>query len=144
MANETVVTLIGNLTDDPSLRFTPSGAPVSNFTVACTPRQFDKASNEWRDGDTMFLRCSIWRKPAENVAESLRKGDRVILQGRLRSRTYEDRETGQPRTVFEVEVDEVGPSLKFREIPHGRQVERSTARDENDPFASPQTEEPPF
>ena len=112
MAGETLITVVGNLTDDPELRFTPSGAAVANFTVASTPRNFDKNTNEWVDGEAMFLRCSIWRQAAENVAESLQRGMRVVVQGRLKARSYEDRE-GQKRTVFEIEVDEVGPSLKF-------------------------------
>ena len=112
MAGETIITLVGNLTADPELRFTPSGAPVANFTVASTPRTFDRATGEWKDGDAMFLNCSVWRQPAENVAESLTKGMRVIVQGRLRSRSYETRE-GERRTVFEVDVDEVGPSLRY-------------------------------
>lgn len=112
MAGETAITLVGNLTGDPELRFTPSGAAVANFTVASTPRTFDRQSNEWKDGDTMFLNCSIWRQPAENVAETLSKGMRVIVQGRLKSRSYDDRE-GNRRTVFEVDVEEVGPSLRY-------------------------------
>ena len=112
MAGETPITLIGNLTADPELRFTPSGAAVANFTVASTPRTFDKQTNEWKDGDAMFLNCSVWRQAAENVAESLTKGMRVIVNGRLKARSYETRE-GEKRTVFEVEVDEVGPSLRY-------------------------------
>jgi len=112
MAGETIITVVGNLTDDPELRFTPSGAAVANFTVASTPRTFDKNSNEWVDQEAMFLRCSIWRQAAENVAESLQRGMRVVVQGRLKARTYETRE-GEKRTVFEIEVDEIGPSLKF-------------------------------
>jgi len=112
MAGETIITLVGNLTADPELRFTPAGAPVANFTVASTPRTFDRQTNEWRDGDAMFLNCSVWRQAAENVAESLTKGMRVIVQGRLKSRSFETRE-GERRTVFEVDVDEVGPSLKY-------------------------------
>lgn len=112
MAGDTVITVIGNLTDDPELRFTPSGAAVANFTVASTPRQFDRQTNEWKDGETLFLRCSVWRQAAENVAESLQKGMRVMVQGRLVSRSYEDRE-GQKRTVNELQVDEVGPSLTW-------------------------------
>ena len=112
MAGDTQITLVGNLTGDPELRFTPSGAAVANFTVASTPRAFDRQSNEWKDGDTMFLNCSIWRQAAENVAETLSKGMRVIVQGRLKSRSYDDRE-GNRRTVFEVDVEEVGPSLLF-------------------------------
>jgi single-strand DNA-binding protein len=112
MAGETVITVVGNLTDDPELRFTPSGAAVASFTVASTPRTFDKNSNEWKDGDALFLRCSIWRQAAENVAESLTKGMRVVVQGRLRQRSYETRE-GEKRTVVELDVEEVGPSLKY-------------------------------
>lgn len=112
MAGETTLTLVGNLTDDPELRFTPSGAAVTNFTVASTPRTFDKLTREWVDGDTLFLRCSIWRQAAENVAESLRKGMRVVVQGRLVSRSYETRE-GEKRTVNELQVDEIGPSLTW-------------------------------
>ena len=112
MAGETVITVVGNVTDDPELRFTPAGAAVANFTVASTPRSFDRQSNEWKDGDTLFLRCSVWRQAAENVAESLHRGTRVIVQGRLRQRSFETRE-GEKRTVVELEVDEVGPSLKF-------------------------------
>lgn len=112
MAGETLITLVGNLTADPELRFTPSGAPVANFTVASTPRTFDRQSGEWKDGDAMFLNCAVWRQAAENVAESLQKGMRVIVQGRLKSRTYETRE-GERRTVFEVDVEEIGPALKY-------------------------------
>jgi single-strand DNA-binding protein len=112
MAGETIITVVGNLTDDPELRFTPSGAAVANFTVASTPRTFDRNSNEWVDGEAMFLRCSIWRQAAENVAESLQRGMRVVVQGRLKARSYETRE-GEKRTVFEIEVDEIGPSLRF-------------------------------
>lgn len=112
MAGETIITVVGNLVDDPELRFTPSGAAVANFRIASTPRTFDKNSNEWKDGDALFLSCSVWRQAAENVAESLVKGMRVVIQGRLRSRQYETRE-GEKRTVFEIEVDEVGPSLKY-------------------------------
>ena len=112
MAGETIITLVGNLTSDPELRFTPSGAAVANFTVASTPRTFDRQSNEWKDGEAMFINCSVWRQAAENVAETLTKGMRVIVQGRLRARSYETRE-GEKRTVFEIEVDEVGPSLRY-------------------------------
>ena len=112
MAGETLITVVGNLTGDPELRFTPSGAAVANFTIASTPRNFDKQTNEWKDGDTLFLNCSIWRQAAENVAESLQKGMRVVVQGRLKQRQYETRE-GEKRTVVELDVDEVGPSLKY-------------------------------
>ncbi|HPF81626.1 single-stranded DNA-binding protein [Nostocoides australiense] len=113
MANETTITIIGNLTGDPELRFTPSGAAVANFTVASTPRTFDRNSNEWKDGETLFMRCSVWREVAENVAESLHRGTRVIVSGRLKSRSWDDKETGQKRTVIEMDVDEVGPSLRY-------------------------------
>ena len=112
MAGETVITVIGNLTGDPELRFTPSGAAVANFTLASTPRTFDRQSNEFKDGDTLFMRCSIWREAAENVAESLTKGARVIASGRLIQRSYETRE-GEKRTVVELQVDEIGPSLRY-------------------------------
>jgi single-strand DNA-binding protein len=112
MAGETVITVVGNLVDDPELRFTPSGAAVANFRIASTPRTFDRQTNEWKDGDALFLSCSVWRQAAENVAESLQRGMRVIVQGRLKSRTYETRE-GEKRTVFEIEVEEVGPALKY-------------------------------
>jgi len=110
-AGDTQITLIGNLTNDPELRFTPSGAAVAKFTVASTPRYMDTQTNEWKDGDTLFLQCQIWRQAAENVAESLTRGMRVIVSGRLKQRSYETKE-GEKRTVFEVEVDEVGPSLR--------------------------------
>ena len=108
---DTVITIIGNLTADPELRFTPSGAAVANFTVASTPRMFDRQSNEWKDGETLFMRCSVWRDAAENVAESLQRGMRVIVSGRLKSRSYETKE-GEKRTVVELDVDEIGPSLR--------------------------------
>jgi single-strand DNA-binding protein len=111
MANETVITMVGALTADPELRFTPSGAAVANFTVASTPRTFDKASNEWKDGETLFMRCSLWREAAENVAESLTKGMRVIVTGRLGQRSYD--KDGEKRTVVEMQVDEIGPSLRY-------------------------------
>lgn len=148
MSNETTITLIGNLTADPELRFTPAGAAVANFTVASTPRTFDKQASEWKDGAPMFLNCSVWRQAAENVAESLTKGMRVIVQGRLKSRSYETRE-GERRTVFEVEVEEVGPALKYATA----KVTRSS-RDHQpvtpmkssgaDPWATQSTDEPPF
>jgi single-strand DNA-binding protein len=170
MAGETTITLVGNLTADPELRFTPSGAAVANFTVASTPRTFDRQANEWKDGDAMFLNCAVWRQAAENVAESLQKGMRVIVQGRLKSRSYETRE-GERRTVFEVDVDEVGPALKYATAKvtrttggggggqggGGRQPggygddpwatgggsggSRSAG---SDPWSAPQSEEPPF
>jgi single-strand DNA-binding protein len=112
VAGDTVITVIGNLTADPELRFTPSGAAVANFTVASTPRTFDRQTNEWKDGEALFLRCNIWREAAENVAESLTRGSRVIASGRLKQRSFETRE-GEKRTVVELEVDEIGPSLKY-------------------------------
>jgi single-strand DNA-binding protein len=112
MSGETIITVIGNLTADPELRFTPSGSAVANFTIASTPRTFDRQSNEWKDGETLFLRGSVWRESAENVAETLTKGTRVIAQGRLKSRSYETKE-GEKRTVMELECDEIGPSLRY-------------------------------
>src|SRR3954470_1173251 len=112
MAGDTQITVVGNLVDDPELRFTPSGAAVANFRIASTPRTFDRQANEWKDGEALFLSCSVWRQAAENVAESLQKGMRVVVQGNLRSRQYETRE-GEKRTVFEIQVDEVGPSLRY-------------------------------
>ena len=110
-AGDTVITIVGNLVDDPELRFTPSGAAVAKFRIASTPRFLDKATNEWKDGDSLFLSCNVWRQAAENVAESLTRGMRVIVQGRLKQRSYETKE-GEKRTVYEIEVDEVGPSLR--------------------------------
>ncbi|MFI9504204.1 single-stranded DNA-binding protein [Nocardia sp. NPDC052566] len=112
MSGETVATLIGNLTADPELRYTPSGVPVANFTVASTPRYFDRGTNEWKDAEALFMRCSVWREAAENVAETLTRGSRVIVHGRLKQRSYETRE-GDKRTVVELEADEVGAALKF-------------------------------
>jgi single-strand DNA-binding protein len=112
MAGDTVITVIGNLTADPELRFTQSGAAVANFTVASTPRTFDRQSGEWKDGEALFMRCNIWRQSAENVAESLTRGARVIVSGRLKQRSFETRE-GEKRTVVELEVDEIGPSLRY-------------------------------
>jgi single-strand DNA-binding protein len=167
MAGETTITLVGNLTADPELRFTPSGAAVANFTVASTPRTFDRNTNEWRDGEAMFLNCAVWRQAAENVAESLQKGMRVIVQGRLKSRSYETRE-GEKRTVFEVDVDEIGPALKYATARvsrnsgggqggggrsggqggggYGGGNSGAGARQQggNDPWGAPQSEEPPF
>ena len=143
MAGETTITIIGNLTGDPELRFTPSGAAVANFTVASTPRTFDRQSNEWKDGETLFMRCSIWRDAAENVAESLQRGTRVIVSGRLKSRSYETKE-GEKRTVVEMDVDEVGPSLRYANAKVNK-VTRAGAQEQQwggqaagDPWASPQ------
>jgi single-strand DNA-binding protein len=112
MAGDTTITVVGNLTDDPELRFTPSGAAVAKFRIASTPRFLDKASGEWKDGEPLFLSCNVWRQVAENVAESLQRGSRVIVSGRLRMRSYETKE-GEKRTVIELEVDEIGPSLRY-------------------------------
>lgn len=120
MAGETVITIIGNLTGEPELRFTPSGAAVANFTIASTPRFFDRQANDWKDGETLFMRCSLWREAAENVAESLQKGMRVIAQGRMKSRSFETKE-GDRRTVIELDVDEIGPSLRFATTKVARQ-----------------------
>ncbi len=138
--NETTCTLIGNLTADPELRFTASGAAVVNFTVAATSRTFDKTTNQWRDGQALFLRCTLWRQPAENIAESLRRGDRVIVTGRLRQRSFETRE-GDKRTMIELDVDEIGASLKFTTLTLTK-IERVTTQAR----ASEQTAhaEPPF
>jgi len=166
MAGETIITLIGNLTGDPELRFTPSGAAVANFTVASTPRTFDRQTQEWKDGEAMFINCAAWRNLAENVAESLTKGSRVIVSGRLRSRSYEGRE-GEKRTVFEIEVDEIGPSLRYATAKVTRTTSSSgggggswqggasaaPASDwsaapapsgDNDPWSNAQSDEPPF
>lgn len=112
MAGETVITVVGNLTADPELRYTQNGLPVANFTIASTPRTFDRQANEWKDGEALFLRASVWREFAEHVAGSLTKGMRVVAQGRLRQRSYQDRE-GNNRTAIELEVDEIGPSLRY-------------------------------
>ena len=150
MSGEIIITLVGNCVDDPTLRFVPSGAAVCNWTIASTPRMFDRQSNEWKDGDPLFLPCSIWRQAAENVAESLTKGMRVIVQGRLKSRSYETRE-GEKRTVFEVEVEEVGPSLTWatarvtRNDRAGAGQSRPQAQQQRpagDPWAGPSTEAP--
>jgi len=157
MAGETTITIVGNLTGDPELRFTPSGAAVANFTVASTPRTFDRVSNEWKDGEAMFLNCSVWRQVAENVAESLTKGMRVIVQGRLKSRSYET-QSGERRTVFEVEVDEVGPALRYATAKVARNPSQGGGQSGSagwstpaeppspaaDPWASAQSDEPPF
>ena len=120
MAGDTIITIVGNLTADPELRFTSSGAAVASFTVASTPRTFDRQAGEWKDGETLFMRCSIWRDAAENVAESLTKGTRVIVQGRLVQRSYTTRE-GENRTVVEMQVDEIGPSLRYAKAQVTRQ-----------------------
>ncbi|MGW3936468.1 single-stranded DNA-binding protein [Streptomyces phaeochromogenes] len=139
MSGETVITIVGNLVDDPELRFTPSGVAVAKFRIASTPRVFDKQTNEWKDGDSLFLTCSVWRKAAENVAESLARGVRVIVQGRLKQRSYEDREQVK-RTVYEIDVDEVGPALAratakvTKNAPGGGQ--RAASAPTDDPWAT--------
>jgi single-strand DNA-binding protein len=157
-AGDIVITVVGNLTNDPELRFTPSGAAVASFTVASTPRILDKATNEWKDGDAVFMRCSVWRQYAENVAESLQKGARVIVTGRLKQRSYETRE-GEKRTVMEMEVDEVGPALKYATAKvnkvqrggggFGGETGGSQATSSDDPWAAGPSnaagfDEPPF
>jgi len=112
MANDTIITVVGNLTADPEMRYTQNGVAVANFTIASTPRTFDRASNEWKDGEALFLRASVWREFAEHVASSLTKGSRVVATGRLRQRSFETKE-GEKRTSIELEVDEIGPSLRY-------------------------------
>ena len=147
--NEPTITVVGNLTDAPELRFTPSGVAVANFTVAQTPRTFDKARSEYVDGDPLFLSCSVWKEYAEHVAETLTKGMRIIVHGRLKSRSYEARD-GSRRTVFEVEVDEVGPSLRYAtatitRTQNGQRPQQTQQQPVRDPWASPtSTDEPPF
>lgn len=161
-AGDTQITVVGNLVADPELRFTPSGSAVASFRVASTPRYFDRQANEWKDGDSLFLTCNVWRQYAENVAESLQKGQRVIVTGRLKQRSYETRE-GERRTVFEIEVDDVGPALRHATAKVNRVVREgggfggggggggaavaqggAAARAE-DPWATPPTsDEPPF
>ena len=142
MSNETVITIVGNLVDDPELRFTPAGAAVAKFRIASTPRIFDKQTNEWRDGESLFLTCSVWRQAAENVAESLARGVRVIVQGRLKQRSYEDGQ-GVKRTVYEIDVDEVGPTLarataKVVKNPAGGNASVPTNGSVGDPWAGAQ------
>ncbi|MFF4177630.1 single-stranded DNA-binding protein [Streptomyces sp. NPDC001750] len=154
MAGETVITVVGNLVDDPELKFTPTGAAVAKFRIASTPRTFDRQTNEWKDGDALFLTCSVWRQAAENAAESLTRGMRVIVQGRLKQRSYEDRE-GTKRTVYELDVEEVGPSLKNATATvtktGGQQQRQQPASNgygaqqpANDPWAQQNSSEPPF
>lgn len=149
MANDTIITIVGNLTADPELRYTASGAGVVNFTVASTPRQFDKQSGEWKDGEALFMRCSQWRQPGENVAESLTKGARVIVQGRMKQRSYE--KDGEKRTVVELEVDEIGPSLRYatakvNKVSRGDGGYGSAPMNDawSNPPQAPVSEEPPF
>jgi single-strand DNA-binding protein len=152
MAGETVITVVGNLVADPELRFTPNGAAVANFTIASTARSYDKDSGQWTDGDALFLRCSIWRQAAENVAESLSKGMRVIAQGRLKQRSYETG-TGEKRTVFEMDVEDIGPSIKMATAKITKAARAKAAKSaplpqETDPWAGTadpaQEDEPPF
>jgi len=148
MANETPITIVGNLTADPELRFTASGAAVANFTVASTPRTFDRNTNEWVDGEALFLRCNIWKQAAENVAESLTRGSRVVVTGRLKQRSFDTKE-GEKRTVIELEVDEIGPSLRYATAKVNR-VERGAtkaAAPTDDPWgggAAVSDDSPPF
>ncbi len=161
MAGETIVTVIGNLASDPELRFTPSGAAVANFTVASTPRTFDRQSQEWKDGETLWMRCSVWREQAENAAESLTKGTRVVVTGRLGQRSWDDSKTGEKRTAVELQVDEVAPSLRYAQATLRRQQRSSSggggfggsghAAPDRDPWSTPagagggfSSDEPPF
>jgi single-strand DNA-binding protein len=143
MSGETVITIVGNLVDDPELRFTPSGAAVAKFRIASTPRTFNKTTNQWEDGEALFLTCSVWRQAAENAAETLSRGMRVIVQGRLKQRSYEDREQVK-RTVYEIDVEEVGPSLKHasakvtKNASGGGQQQRGVPNGTPDPWASAQ------
>lgn len=152
MAGETTITVVGNLTGDPELRYTPSGHAVANFTVASTPRVFDKQTNQWKDGDALFLRCSLWRQPAENTAESLTRGARVIVTGRLTQRSYEAKD-GEKRTVVELQVDEIGPSLRYATAKVNKATRSGgsgyTASGADDPWgtaatANPNPTDPPF
>jgi single-strand DNA-binding protein len=152
MAGDTVITVIGNLTSDPELRWTPSGAAVANFTIASTPRTLDRQTQEWKDGEALFLRCSVWRQAAENVAESLTRGSRVMAQGRLKQRSFDTKE-GEKRTVIELEVDEVGPSLRYATATIARAARSGDGQSTGerhgsaDPWTAPaggSDEEPPF
>lgn len=141
MTGEPITTIVGSLTSDPELRFTPNGAAVANFTVASNPRNFDKNTNEWVEGEALFMRCSIWREAAENVAESLHKGDRVLVTGKLVSRSWDDKDTGAKRTVIEMQVDEIGPALRWatakvnkaQRMQHGQQGQQQG----QDPWSTP-------
>jgi len=156
MAGDTTITVIGNLTKDPELHFVASGDAVANFTVASTPRIYDRKTGEWRDGEALFLRCSLWRQPAENLAESLRRGDRVIVVGRLKQRSYDDR-AGEKRYVIELDVEEIGPSLRYATATVNKATRTSAAgaassatgsatgaRPDNDPWGSAADDKPPF
>ena len=142
MAGETQITVVGNLTADPELRYTNSGAAVANFTVASTPRTFDRQSGEWKDGEALFMRCNIWRQAAENVTESLTKGARVVVQGRIKQRSFETKE-GEKRTVVELDVDEIGPSLRYATAKVNK-VSRSSTGTSASTDGSPLPAEPPF
>lgn len=154
MSGETVITVVGNLVDDPELRFTPGGAAVAKFKVASTPRVFDKATNEWKDGEALFMRCSVWNQQAENVAESLTRGMRVIVSGQLQQRSYEPRGGGEKRTVIELKVEDIGPSVKYatakvnrtsRGSAYPTPAEESKWTATDDPWSTPATnDEPPF
>ena len=139
MAGETIITVVGNLTADPELRYTQNGLPVANFTIASTPRNFDRQANEWKDGEALFLRASVWREFAEHVAGSLTKGSRVIATGRLKQRSYETRE-GEKRTAIELEVDEIGPSLRYATA----QVTRAAGGGGQSPWTGPQVADEPW
>lgn len=144
MAGETVISVVGNVVADPELRYTPAGAAVANFRLASTPRTYDKQAGEWRDGDALFLTCNVWRQAAENVAETLTKGMRVIVQGRLRQRSFETKE-GEKRTVMELEVDEVGPSLRYASAKVNRSERSQPSRaPADDPWSNPATDAAPF
>lgn len=147
MANETQITVVGNLTSDPELRFTPSGSAVANFTIASTPRTFDRQSNEWKDGETLFLRTSVWKEAAENVAETLTKGTRVVAQGRLKQRSYDTKE-GERRTVIEFEADEIGPSLRYAsaKVTRTNRTDRpaQASAPAHDPWGQPASNGPAF
>ena len=139
MANDTIITIVGYLTEDPSITFTQSGAAVANLTIASTPRTFDRQANEWKDAETLFMRCSIWREAAENVAESLKKGQRVIAQGRLKQRSFE--KDGQRRTVVEMDIDEIGPSLRYATASVTK-AQRSSGSQQPQPQADPWATQP--
>jgi len=138
--NETVITVVGNLTADPELRYTQNGLPVANFTIASTPRNFDRAANEWKDGEALFLRASVWKEFAEHVAGSLTKGMRVVAQGKLRQRSYKDRD-GNDRTAIELEVDEIGPSLRYATAQVTRSAGNGTSQATGGAWSAPQASE---
>lgn len=144
MSGDTQITIVGNICNEVDLRFTPSGAAVANFTVASTPRTYNKSKGEWEDGDALFLRCSIWKEQAEHVAESLVRGQRVIVQGRLKQRSFETRE-GEKRIVVEVEVDEIGPSLRYGTAKFSKEARSGKSAPAQDAgWGTAATDEPPF